>query len=190
MILTIIVSLYSEDPQVEKYLTIGVSGIFLASLFILALVLLRKAKPLQKKDTDMRIKYTVDAVIVDEKERIILIKRNFKPFLNAYALPGGFKELAEDAKEALVRETREETGIEIQFGESEKIGTFNKPGRDPRGPVHTVAFLCKISNIEERIKGYSDPDRLELIKIADLDKYELAFDHKDIIKKALKMMNK
>ena len=190
MVITIIVSIYSDDVQVEKFLTIGLSGILLALLFLFGFGLLRKARPLQKKDADRKVKYTVDAVIVDKQDRIILIKRNFKPFLDAYALPGGFKEIAEDAKEALVREAREETGIEIEFGEWEEIGIFDKPGRDPRGPVHTTAFLCRIPDIEERIKDYSDPDRLELIKIADIDNYKLAFDHKDVINEALKMNKK
>ncbi|MHA1452499.1 MAG: NUDIX domain-containing protein, partial [Promethearchaeota archaeon] len=163
MVVTIVVSGFSEDSTVEKAFTIGISGAFTLLLFTLGVVLLKKAKPLQKKDSDGKIKYTVDAVIVDKKDRIILIKRKFEPFAGEYALPGGFTELAEDSQEALVRETREETGVDLQFGEWVKIGIFNKFGRDPRGPVHTTAYLCQISDIYERTKDYPDTERLVII---------------------------
>ena len=187
MIVTIIVSFFSNDELSERVLTIGVSGLFLVLLVLLGALLLIKAKPLQNKESDKKIKFTVDAVIIDDRDRLILIKRDFEPFLGAYVLPGGFRELAENNQEALVRETREETGIELKYGEWKEIGIFDKSGRDPRGPVHSDAFLCRISDIEERTKDYPKHERIEMIKITDLHNYKLAFDHEEIIAKALKM---
>jgi 8-oxo-dGTP diphosphatase len=129
---------------------------------------------------------TVDAIIIDKKDRLILVKRKFQPFKGAYALPGGFTELAEDKAEALVREVREETGVDLNYGEWKNIGVFDKPGRDPRGPVSTTAFLCQIDDIQKRSEGYTDEERLVIVDIADLKKMKLAFDHREIINKALK----
>ncbi len=187
LVVTFVGSYFNPDITiVEKGITLAVSGVFTLLFFIFGFVLLAKAKPLQKLHQDDKIKYTVDAVITDKKDRILLAKRRFAPFEGEYALPGGFKELAEDAQETLVREVREETAIDLQYGEWEEIGLFDKPGRDPRGPVHTRAYLCQIPDIEEGTKNFRNPERLNVINLSDLKDYKLAFDHEDIIRKALK----
>ena len=121
-----------------------------------------------------------------KKKRILLVKRKFPPFQGAYALPGGFTELAEGRDEAIVRETKEETGIILDYGEYKYIGLFDKKGRDPRGPVCTYGYLIQVADIEERMGDFSDVQGLELVNIADLKDFELAFDHRDIINKALR----
>jgi len=50
------------------------------------------------------------AVVKDGK--VLLIKRKYPPSAGKYSLPGGHVELGERLEEAVLRELREETGIE------------------------------------------------------------------------------
>jgi ADP-ribose pyrophosphatase YjhB (NUDIX family) len=52
------------------------------------------------------------AIIRDGK--VLLVRRARKPALNLYSLPGGAVELGELLADAVVREVREETSIEIE----------------------------------------------------------------------------
>jgi 8-oxo-dGTP diphosphatase len=55
------------------------------------------------------------AVAVIEKEgKVLLIKRNTEPFKDYWSLPGGHIDFGETAGEAVVRETKEETGLDFE----------------------------------------------------------------------------
>jgi 8-oxo-dGTP diphosphatase len=58
----------------------------------------------------------VGAVIKDEQGRLLLIKRGHDPGAGLWSLPGGRIEPGETDAAALVREMREETGLEVQAG--------------------------------------------------------------------------
>ncbi len=58
----------------------------------------------------------VGAVIVKE-QTLLLIKRGEEPFKNYWSVPGGKVHWGESLHHALIREIKEETGIEISVGE-------------------------------------------------------------------------
>lgn len=125
---------------------------------------------------------TVDAVIEDGRGNVVLIKRKYPPFKDFYALPGGFIEKGETPKQAVKREIKEETNLNIKI--IKKIGVFDKEGRDPRGKVISTAYKCRIIGDISQMESGTDSAGVELIpkeKIATLD---LAFDHRDILKEA------
>ena len=70
----------------------------------------------------------VGAVIKDDRGRLLLIKRGHAPGAGLWSLPGGRIEPGETDAEALVREMREETGLEIEAGQL--IGTVRRPAQD------------------------------------------------------------
>jgi 8-oxo-dGTP diphosphatase len=58
----------------------------------------------------------VGAVIIDERGRLLLIKRGHEPGAGLWSLPGGRVEPGETDAAALVREMREETGLVVEAG--------------------------------------------------------------------------
>ena len=55
-------------------------------------------------------------VVVWKDGKVLLIRRGKSPMRGRWSLPGGRQELGETAREAAVREVREETGVEIRLG--------------------------------------------------------------------------
>lgn len=83
---------------------------------------------------------TVDGVVVADGS-VLLIRRRNPPFAGAYALPGGFVDVGETVEEAVVREVREETGVETEI--DRLLGVYSDPARDPRGHTVSVTFLLR-----------------------------------------------
>jgi len=126
---------------------------------------------------------TVDAVILLKNEKkLVLIRRKFPPFQGVLALPGGFVEVGETVESACIRETKEETNLDIKI--NKLIGVFSDPGRDPRGHNVTIAFLCTPLTKNENPKALDDAAEIELVDLSEISSLELAFDHKDIINRS------
>lgn len=125
---------------------------------------------------------TVDAVIEDAQGNIVLIKRKYPPFKDYYALPGGFIEKGENPKQAIRREVKEETNLNINI--IKKIGVFDEEGRDPRGRIISTAYLCRIVSDSPNIESGTDSADVELIPKSKIKILDLAFDHRDILKEA------
>jgi len=85
------------------------------------------------------------ALIVDEQERLLLMKRSDN---GCWGLPGGAVELGEGVETTARREVREETGLEL--GELAFFGVFSGPElfyRYPNGDeVYNVAIIYQTRN--------------------------------------------
>jgi len=170
----------NEQNLVARVLHI-VIAIAISGVLILAIIYYLYVKVQIQREN---VKMAVDAVILDDKDNIVLIKRKFPPFKDFYALPGGAVDEGENPQVSLIREVKEETNLKVKI--VKKIGIFDEPNRDPRGEVHSVAYLCKILGESTDLESGSDAKEAVYIPIKDLKNIDLAFDHEKIIEKALK----
>jgi 8-oxo-dGTP diphosphatase len=121
---------------------------------------------------------TVDCVVFDARDRLLLIRRKNPPFAGQFALPGGFVDYGETTEAAARRELKEETGLTAR--ELRLVGVYSSPQRDPRG--HTVGIAC-LASIEEA-KPVAGDDAAEAEFRADWRDLDLAFDHDEIVRDA------
>jgi 8-oxo-dGTP diphosphatase len=127
---------------------------------------------------------TADAAVfafLDGKAKLLLVQRKHKPYVDHWALPGGFIEMDEDLADAAARELAEETGLTGVALES--LATFGTPGRDPRGRVITVVFTGIAKGDTEQIKAADDAAAVEWFDIESLP--GMAFDHDAIARRAI-----
>ena len=112
-----------------------------------------------------------------EDIEFILIKRKNNPYKDHWALPGGFVDYGETTESAAIRESKEETSIDVDL--IKLFNVYSEPDRDPRGHTVTVAYLAK--GDLNQMKADDDAKEIEIFSFKDLDSIDLAFDHKDIL---------
>jgi 8-oxo-dGTP diphosphatase len=125
----------------------------------------------------------VDGVVrLWEGERfkgIVLVERRYEPL--GYALPGGFVEVGETVEKAVLREVKEETGLDAQI--VKLLGVYSEPNRDPRFHVVSVVFVLDAYG---EPKGGDDAKKAVVFPIEDLPFDKIVFDHAKILKDFLR----
>ncbi len=122
---------------------------------------------------------TADAAIL-RRGQVVLVRRRNPPFQGRFALPGGFLEPGETVEQAARREAREETSLRIAL--TGLVGAYSEPGRDPRGPVVTVAFRAR--PVAGKLRGGDDAAEARWFPAERPP--PLAFDHAKILRDALR----
>ena len=97
---------------------------------------------------------------------ILLVKRGVHPFMDCWALPGGFLKPNETVEECALREITEETNV-VPVAIL-PVGVFSEPGRDPRGWIISNAFFSVIT--EESVKQVGGDDA------ADAQWFDVSFE--------------
>ncbi len=116
---------------------------------------------------------TVD-IIIRYKGGIVLINRAEEPL--GWAIPGGFVDFGETVEQAAIRETKEETNLDIQF--LRQMHVYSDPKRDPRGShCITVVFVAEGRGT---LKAADDAKEAEVFSL-DKPLPKLAFDHNKIL---------
>ena len=129
---------------------------------------------------------TVDAVVfsyIEEQLNVLLIKRNFDPFKNKYALPGSFLSEKDTADVAVLNMLKSETGLVLNY--LEQLYTFTNPDRDPRQRIISVSYYGLINSVNQTLQPTKHSAETKWVPFSEAIKdYDFAFDHYDILKYA------
>jgi 8-oxo-dGTP diphosphatase len=138
------------------------------------------------KDNDKRNPIpTIDIIIQgkpnsddnNKTSTVLLVKRKKDPFKDYFALPGGFVDEGEKVEDAVRREAKEELSVKVE--PIDILGVYSDPDRDPRGHIMSITFIAKI--VEGELKAGDDASEIKMVKVDDMDKVKLAFDHSQIL---------
>ncbi|HEV2444897.1 MAG TPA: NUDIX hydrolase [Candidatus Sulfopaludibacter sp.] len=117
----------------------------------------------------------VGAVVVDEG-RVLLVRRGHEPLKGHWSLPGGLLELGEPLEAGVVREVKEETGLEVEA--LELIELLDRIHReDARVRYHYVIadYLCRVAG--GVLKAASDAEEVRWVERAEWNSHSaLALD--------------
>ena len=128
---------------------------------------------------------TSTAIIPYEPNKILLIKRNTVPFKGYWALPGGRVDPGETVEQAIIREVKEETGLDVTI--ERKIGEYIEQGvKDGvEYEYYPTCFVVKPVGGEIK-KQESEIQEIKLFSLNELPKL-LAFEHDKMIKDYLRL---
>lgn len=79
-------------------------------------------------------------VVFDEAGRILLVRRAIAPHRGSWALPAGYQEVDESPAATVVREVREESGLEVEVGPLFDLLFVTD---NPAKPTNLAVFLCR-----------------------------------------------
>ncbi len=112
-------------------------------------------------------------IIIEIGKKIVLISRKNPPL--GWAIPGGFVDEGESVEDAAIRESKEETGLDVTL--ETLLGLYSDPQRDPRQHVASAVFVGQASGSP---KAADDAREAKLFSIDKLP--VLCFDHAQIVK--------
>ncbi|MDG6222209.1 MAG: NUDIX hydrolase [Candidatus Bathyarchaeota archaeon] len=131
----------------------------------------------------------VGAVVVDSG-KILLVKRGVEPSLGKWSFPGGAVELGECVRDAVLRETNEETCLEIELIQDTPLDAYDIFEWDKQGKLwyHYVLlqFLGKPKN--GVLKPTSDAKDAKWVPLNEANNYDLAGSVRHFLQKHMKQL--
>lgn len=128
----------------------------------------------------------VGAVILDERGRIVLVRRDAAPRQGEWSIPGGKIEWGETVSAALLREIREETGLDVEI--LQFIDVIDFVSLDAAGVVerHYVLLDFWARAIGGELTAGDDAAEARWVLPAELDRYALWSETRRVIDVALR----
>jgi mutator protein MutT len=129
----------------------------------------------------------VGAIVVDGS-RVVLVKRAHEPLKGAWSLPGGAVELGEALADAVAREVREETGLDVRVGPLVEV--FERVHRDVDGRVefHYVLADYVCTPVSGTLTPASDAADARWVSLGEMGSYGVAETTVAVIAKALRKL--
>ena len=112
-------------------------------------------------------------VVIVCNGRILLEKRKNEPGKGKWSIPGGLVELGEEVEQTVIREVKEETGLEVE--KPEHIDVVSNFEMDEKGRIkyHFVIIDYFVKLKGGKLKASSDAAELRWVEFDEVEKYDL-----------------
>lgn len=123
--------------------------------------------------------------IIERGAHILLVRRANPPLAGEWSIPGGLVETGETITGAVIREVREETGLEVKPVKLVEVFERILRDKDSRVKYHFVLldYLCHVLSGEAR--AASDVSEVRWVELRELQLYKVAPETCVVIRKAL-----
>ncbi|MEM4733021.1 MAG: NUDIX hydrolase [Candidatus Bathyarchaeia archaeon] len=125
-----------------------------------------------KKEYPERPVVGVGAIIINDG-KILLEKRKSPPAKGKWSVPGGLVELGEKIEQAVIREVKEETGLDV--ASPRLVDVVDHISLDEEGKVmyHFVIIDYFVTVKDGELRAASDADELTWVPLIEVEKYDL-----------------
>ena len=128
----------------------------------------------------------VGAIILDG-DRVLLVQRGQEPLRGEWSLPGGVVELGETLEDALTREVREETSLDVVVGPVVEVLDSIRRDADGRAEYHYIIidYACRVRGGTSTVASRgTDAADVRWVAVADLELYGVTTAAIGVIRKA------
>lgn len=108
--------------------------------------------------------------------KVLLTRRSIDPFKDEWCLPGGHIDRYEPAREAIIREVKEETGLDLNAKFFDYFDEFI-----PRYNIHAVVLVFEGDALGELNASESEVSDARWFSLVEACSMPLAFTHNDIL---------
>lgn len=126
-------------------------------------------------------------VIKDNKTLIIQRSANEEVYPNLWELPSGKRELFETSEDAVKREVKEETGLNVEPVMPVSVFEFRVEKPDEIRDATQISFLVKPTG-NKRVALSSEHQNYAWVTEDELANYKLSEETRDTIKKAFRLI--
>ncbi len=107
----------------------------------------------------------VGGVVVDQG-RVLLVRRRSEPLKGQWSLPGGMLELGESLPAGVIREVREETGLDVEPVDLvELLDRIHREGDRVRYHYVIADYLCRVTG--GTLQAASDAESVRWVERAE-----------------------
>lgn len=130
----------------------------------------------------------VGAVIWNDRNEVVLIRRGKEPRRDEWSIPGGHLEWGESSHEGVRREVREETGLIVEI--AGLIDTVDLIAKDASGTVtrHYVLIDFAARAIGGELRAGSDAAEARWVPVSELHEYALWSETRRIIEASRRVL--
>jgi 8-oxo-dGTP diphosphatase len=116
----------------------------------------------------------VGAVILDDG-KLVLVRRGVEPSLGKWSIPGGAVELGEAVRDAAMRETKEECGLDVELIDDRPMDAFDNLIMDEAGHIryHYVLLQFLVRPKGGSLKPTSDVTDVIWVPLENVENYDL-----------------
>lgn len=115
--------------------------------------------------------------------RLLLIRRGADPGKGKWSIPGGLVELGENVEDAMVREAKEEVGLDVKA--VKLVDVFDSLTLDEQGHIQyhfvVVNFLVRV--VGGRLRTGDDVVESKWVPLNEVEKYDLTRSFRAFFKK-------
>lgn len=131
----------------------------------------------------------VGAVIICDNQ-ILLEKRKNEPGKGKWSIPGGLVDLGESVEQTVIREVKEETGLEVD--KPKLIDVVDNVIRDSEGKIkyHFVIIDYFVKLNGGVLKAADDAEELKWVLLDDAESYDLTMTFREFLKRNKEKLKK
>jgi ADP-ribose pyrophosphatase YjhB (NUDIX family) len=127
----------------------------------------------------------VGVVLLDENDRVLLVRRGRPPSVGRWTVPGGGVELGETLEAAALRELAEETGLACKIGAIVEV--LDRVIRDAAGRIeyHYVILDFVGTQPTGTLRAGSDSDEARWVSLAELAALDTTDGLEPVVRRAI-----
>lgn len=123
--------------------------------------------------------------VVVRDGKVLLVLRGREPGRGLWSLPGGVVHCGETLRAAVVRELREECGIDVAVAETAEVVERMIPDADGRLQYHYVILDYQARWLQGELTASEEVEDARWVDLDSLDRYRMTYGTADVIRRLL-----